>query len=287
MSQLSSRFCHPPFCHANYKHLPHGDSPKSCRMHCAPPEQAPLKYKLLESVCRNISTVAVKVIRIGELNTIKPLYMREDVNFKVLFLIRDPRSLLRSRKSIFHHEMYTHPNVTEWEGRIYRRYLQGLEEECDTAVSSYQFAKENGIVRAKTLFVRYEDLALDPIDYSKKIYKKFEMDYTDEVSLRMQSALGKNYHFDKTKLAINYATARDMDKDQIINRWRFISPKSMNHMLTEEEIYDAQRVCATYMTTFGYYNIHNEKYRSFFEIRLDFNVSTINLDMKLDDQLSI
>jgi len=58
-------------------------------------------------------------------------------------------------------------------------------------------------------------------------------------------------------------------------------------ILSENEIYQVQGTCDEYMKTFGYLKIENEKYRSFFEIRLDFNISTIDLDFKLEKGLSV
>ena len=48
-----------------------------------------------------MDTVAIKVIRMNDISLLKPFYDPSyDLNFRAVLLIRDPRSMFHSRKSI-------------------------------------------------------------------------------------------------------------------------------------------------------------------------------------------
>lgn len=113
MFQLSTRFCQAPFCWAD-------NAPKSqCKRQCQNPVsvsepwlvlpleiqkcfQSKKKVRYLERLCKkDVDTVAIKVIRMNDISMLKPFYdPNYDMNFRAVLLIRDPRSMFHSRKSI-------------------------------------------------------------------------------------------------------------------------------------------------------------------------------------------
>ena len=112
MFQLSTRFCQAPFCWAD-------NAPKSqCKRQCQNPVsvsfhpknptqsgiifQSKKKAHYLERLCKkDVDTVAIKVIRMNDISLLKPFYdPNYDLNFRAVLLIRDPRSMFHSRKSI-------------------------------------------------------------------------------------------------------------------------------------------------------------------------------------------
>ena len=114
MFQLSTRFCQAPFCWAD-------NAPKSqCKRQCQNPVsvsffaivlwphnpklnfQSKKKIHYLERLCKkDVDTVAIKVIRMNDISMLKPFYEPSyDLNFRAVLLIRDPRSMFHSRKSI-------------------------------------------------------------------------------------------------------------------------------------------------------------------------------------------
>ena len=64
--------------------------------------QSQKKVRYLERLCKkDIDTVAIKVIRMNDISLLKPFYDSSyDLNFRAVLLIRDPRSMFHSRKSI-------------------------------------------------------------------------------------------------------------------------------------------------------------------------------------------
>ena len=64
--------------------------------------QSKKKIRYLERLCKkDVDTVAIKVIRMNDISMLKPFYDPSyDLNFRAVLLIRDPRSMFHSRKSI-------------------------------------------------------------------------------------------------------------------------------------------------------------------------------------------
>ena len=94
--ELSSRLCKEPFCDSHI-----GLKPKYCRKHCNNFELEE-KHRLIEDICNTqLNVVAMKTIRISSLSQLEPFFSDNfDMNFKVVVLVRDPRSIFHSRKKI-------------------------------------------------------------------------------------------------------------------------------------------------------------------------------------------
>jgi len=65
-------------------------------------------------------------------------------------------------------------------------------------------------------------LALDPIGYAQKIYKKINLNFTEQILDELKKTLATKNDFKPHQVAVNYATGRDFGKNEIINRWRLI-----------------------------------------------------------------
>ena len=72
---------------------------KNCHQHCESPAAAPEKFELMEKVCKkDLDTVVGKTIRLWGLSELDPfLDEKYDLDFKVIVLVRDPRSTYHSR----------------------------------------------------------------------------------------------------------------------------------------------------------------------------------------------
>ena len=64
--------------------------------------QSQSKVRYLERLCKkDVDAVAIKIIRMHDISLLKPFYDPSyDLNFRAILLIRDPRSMFHSRKSI-------------------------------------------------------------------------------------------------------------------------------------------------------------------------------------------
>ena len=93
MYQLSTRFCKPPFCW-------NPDAPATqCKKQCSPPGSDRAKLEHMERICKEeVNTVAIKTIRFLDLKRLHPFYADSyPIDFKAVFLVRDPRSMYHSR----------------------------------------------------------------------------------------------------------------------------------------------------------------------------------------------
>ncbi|CAG5110184.1 Oidioi.mRNA.OKI2018_I69.chr2.g4611.t1.cds [Oikopleura dioica] len=80
------KLCAPPFCHLDLS-----DDLKKCESVCPP-----ANVEQLKSSCEPLVTVA-KVIRFVEIEKIKSMAVRMNLDLKIMFLTRDPRGILESR----------------------------------------------------------------------------------------------------------------------------------------------------------------------------------------------
>ena len=71
----------------------------------------------------------------------------------------------------------------------------------------------------KVTFVRYEDLALDMMEYGKRIYKFIDMNFTKQLQSVIQQSINDDQPVDGAK-GNSYTTKRKKSFDQIVNSWR-------------------------------------------------------------------
>jgi len=144
----STRFCKAPFCLSD-------NAPETQCISCSVSFKSKNTTDYLSKVCEDeVDTVAVKVIRFREISALKPFYSDDyDLNFRVIHLVRDPRSIMHSRKSVEKPNSY---RFVETDG-----YIRTLKSECQALVKNYKLAQSDQNVKSKTLFIRYEDIALN------------------------------------------------------------------------------------------------------------------------------
>ena len=71
---------------------------EKCRKHCKSPLSNPISTKLLNKKCNSLKGVATKVLRIPHLANLERFYKNTwDFKFRVIQLVRDPRSMQISR----------------------------------------------------------------------------------------------------------------------------------------------------------------------------------------------
>jgi hypothetical protein len=145
MYQLSTRFCRPPFCWK--KDAP----PTQCKRQCESPGKQPAKYDYMEKVCKeDVDTVAIKTIRFTDLSKLEDFYSEDyPMKFRVVMLVRDPRSMYHSRKKIFLN--LEHGNQNDMAG-----FMKALKRECSAFNQNYKDLETNELMRSKTYLIRYE-----------------------------------------------------------------------------------------------------------------------------------
>ena len=94
--------------------------------------------------------MAIKTIRFLELKKLKPFY--DDtypMKFRVVMLVRDPRSMYHSRKKIF-------LNLENGNNKQMGGFMKVLKKECEAMAENFLSLEANGDISKKTYTLRYE-----------------------------------------------------------------------------------------------------------------------------------
>ncbi|CBY08283.1 unnamed protein product [Oikopleura dioica] len=228
----SRRFCAPPFCRKTYDdHL--------CRRACNPGPAR--KAELAQSVCKkDTKATAAKIIRILEVQKLIDFFdsHENELDAKIVILVRDPRAMLESRKKL------TWP-YTYWKGHS-EEFFNQLEVEC----AKFAENKKEQRWKDRIKIIRYEDIAMDPISVSEETYNFLEMDISLDVHEYLISATEKD---DSTKYSEEmsflkaYSTKRNSKEN--LQKWR----KDASWTRVQR----VQSICKDYMIAFGYKNFNN------------------------------
>ena len=135
----------PPFCWKK-------DAPATqCKKQCESPGKQPAKYDYIQKVCQSeVDTVAIKTIRFLELKKLKPFYDDSyPMKFRVVMLVRDPRSMYHSRKKIF-------LNLENGNGKQMGGFMKVLKNECQAMAENFLSLEASNDISRKTYTLRYE-----------------------------------------------------------------------------------------------------------------------------------
>ncbi len=112
----------------------------------------------LTEACNKSTVIATKVLRLNMVNLESMLPRHPD--WKIIYLIRDPRAVILSQRNQF---MYFTQNVT---------ISNHARVQCAKMMSDIEaFRRLEKIYPAQMLQLKYEDLAVEPIQNLKSIYK--------------------------------------------------------------------------------------------------------------------
>ncbi|XP_042571157.1 carbohydrate sulfotransferase 1-like [Cyprinus carpio] len=162
----SKALCSMPVCDAfspSYGNVEEGDCVRKC---------ASLNLTLATESCRERRHMAIKTVRIPEVNDLKALIEDPRLNLKVIQLVRDPRGILFSRIETFR-DTYRLWRIWRDTGRKpYNLDLTQLTTVCDDFLNSVSTGLSRPPwLRGRYMLVRYEDLARNPLQKTKEVYK--------------------------------------------------------------------------------------------------------------------
>lgn len=186
-------------------------------------------HAVRERICNNFTYVVAKVIRIHDLNNIRPLVEATDIELKVIHLVRDPRPTERSRNR-------TRPNFN----LIRRKGTDEMDEIdlCDTLERNLQFWRNTPPwLKGKYKFVRFEDVASSPQKMAGELY--------DFVGLTMVAKVEewiKKHTELKQSNSYAYGTVRN--SAEVLESWR----RDMDWGLIKK----IQNICSKPMEALGY-----------------------------------
>lgn len=113
------------------------------------------------SVCARYSHTAAKLIRLYDISSLERLVTRNNLNLKIIHLVRDPRGILSSRSAAEKRTLNVDKGLEGEAGYLCRRIKSNL----GLASSRPPW------LEGRYMLVRYEDIAYDPEKWANQVYK--------------------------------------------------------------------------------------------------------------------
>lgn len=231
----SDKFKSPPFCP-----VPHPeDGIKASKLHKLCPAMGN-KLGLAQTQCDSLEARSTKVIRLKTITDL-PENLKFDEDFKIIYLVRDPRGITSSRFNIVDNNWNTEADK-KLNGLCshFHKFIDQRKQNLENSNSGDQL-----LWNAQVLVIRYEDFALNPIVMADRVYKFLKMNYPDSIKETLQHIT----HGDKSMLdesrggePCTYCTVRESEK--IIFKWA----QSLDWATVEK----VQNNCGKMFETFGY-----------------------------------
>ncbi|CBY37415.1 unnamed protein product [Oikopleura dioica] len=239
-AHATKEFCSPPFCGEDFT-----NDRKMCSR--GPCKVFGKKGDLIHEanrICNSKHVKAIKTIRITSISPFVEFFNEFDSsqNFKFVLLIRDPRGMLNSRLRISRIQKHE----TDKGAEITKKVI-GI---CKKIVENIKTITSSHFMHSRTIILRYEDVALDPKSYAKKIYEKFNLHYPENID----SWINQNTHNDQKSGKMNiYDTRRESAK--IAFDWR---NSRSNRKMPYQFLQPLQKGCAEMLNLTGYRTFASE-----------------------------
>uniref|UniRef100_H2YHF1 Sulfotransferase n=1 Tax=Ciona savignyi TaxID=51511 RepID=H2YHF1_CIOSA len=202
----------------------------------------PLHLPRAMNVCRAKKVSVIKVIRLCDVTSLKPLLEDPALDFKVVHLVRDPRGIASSRLKI---------------SKDWKKVSTDLQMTCSRFLSNA--AAGDGLnsgtewLKQRYMRVRYEDLSLRPSEVTKQIYKFAEMEYLPSID----DWIAANTRASATKRN-PYSTRRD--SAHTMEAWRT--------NLNISQVRTIQTDCSRAMNNFGYLKVEGDEQLKNLKVKL-------------------
>ncbi|XP_059362668.1 carbohydrate sulfotransferase 1-like [Carassius carassius] len=174
----SHALCTPPVCQEGGEEILAGQPdevwcPKKCQT---------LNLTLASQACQARTHLAIKTVRIPEIGDLRTLSEDPRLDLRIVHLVRDPRAILTSRMAAFAGKFRAWKiwNATGRQPRYVdltqiTRTCRDIEYSVETSLQKPTW------LRGRYLLVRYEDLALNPEEKAKEIYRFLGLDLHQRV----------------------------------------------------------------------------------------------------------
>ncbi|KAG8564709.1 hypothetical protein GDO81_016558 [Engystomops pustulosus] len=236
----SKALCSPPVCDA----LGHtdiypeeGDCVKKC---------GTLNLTLAMESCKEHRHVAIKTVRVSEVNDLRALVEDPRLNLKVIQLVRDPRAIITSRTIAFVDE-YRSWGIWKTTGRRPKNLdVTQLTPICE----DYFHSVSTGLSRppwlkGRYMLLRYEDLARNPMKKVEEIYDFVGI----PLDANVQRWILNNTKADESSPKEIYGTSRN--SSTTAEAWRLTLPYDIVEFI--------QKTCPQVMVQLGYKTVRSSQ----------------------------
>lgn len=216
------------------------------RYRCRSRRCGPLNLTLASQACQAKQHLAIKTVRIRQLETLRPLAEDPQLDMKFIQLVRDPRAILASRMVAFSSK---YQNWKTWavngEVPIEDEEVKRLQGNCN----QIKMSAELGLSRPKWLqgrymLVRYEDIARYPLQKAAEMYRFTGIPFT----VQAKEWILQNTHATEETSGV-YSTQKNSSEQ--VEKWRFSIPFKLAQVV--------QQVCGPTMQLFGYKFVNSEQ----------------------------
>ncbi|XP_062436473.1 carbohydrate sulfotransferase 3 [Rhea pennata] len=209
------------------------------KYHCKNRRCGPLNVTLAAEACRRKEHMALKTVRIRQLEFLQPLVEDPRLDMRIIQLVRDPRAVLASRMVAFSGKYETWKKwASEGAAPLNEDEVQRLRGNCESIRLSAELGlRRPAWLRGRYMLVRYEDIARSPLQKAKEMYRFAGIRLTPQV----EEWIGKNTQAPQDSSGI-YSTQKNSSEQ--FEKWRFSIPFKLAQVV--------QNVCAPAMRLFGY-----------------------------------
>ncbi|XP_066204703.1 carbohydrate sulfotransferase 3 isoform X1 [Saccopteryx leptura] len=209
------------------------------KYHCKSRRCGPLNVTLAAEACRRKEHMALKAVRIRQLEFLRPLAEDPRLDLRVIQLVRDPRAVLASRMVAFAGKYETWKKwLAEGQDRLREDEVQRLRGNCESIRLSAELGlRRPAWLRGRYMLVRYEDVARRPLDKAREMYRFAGIPLTPQVEDWIQ----KNTQGSRDSSGI-YSTQKNSSEQ--FEKWRFSMPFKLAQVV--------QAACGPTMRLFGY-----------------------------------
>ncbi|KAG8438818.1 hypothetical protein GDO86_005130 [Hymenochirus boettgeri] len=229
----SNALCLPPLCEQINPVNEHLCS-KKCKT---------VNLTLVSDSCHRYKHMAIKTVRIPEINDIRTLVEDPRLNLKVIHLVRDPRGILASRMNTFT-DLYRAWKIWNTLGRKPHNIdLSQITTTCTDLSNSVETGFSRPLwLKGKYMLVRYEDLARDPVTKAKEMYKFIGLEWKVKVQKWIEQNT-KGY----VGLTRNFKFSTSRNAAETAENWRLHLGLGLVHAL--------QQICNVTLSLLGYQTV--------------------------------
>lgn len=190
-----------------------------------------IKLEQLNSLCKTHKVQAIKTVRL-HVTDLLPL-IKEGFNLKIIYLLRDPRAILASRKAARWHWKIT--------PQTHLKYL------CADMLQNWESAVESHIPKSHLLIIKYEDLVRNMDTKPKEIFDFMGLKYNSTVDYFLEKVAKGNYSDGKVSKMFhrNDGTFKKHPASHI-GRWKKVLNKTEKHLIMSNPD------CLKYIQLLGY-----------------------------------
>ena len=205
--------------------------------------KCPITLKMITETCRRSKFIAIKSVRIPDISLLRPLIEHENINLQVIHLVRDPRGMIASRTIA--QTKNTLNAVYKNTGKLLSNRAIGLlDSYCAANRDDLEVGMRSQPYRDNYLFVRYEDIALNPQSSAARIYKflgrnevpksvnRWIKDNTNTLKKGMYSTSRVSKHtYQAWRSTLSFAITKEIEK---VGQCRDMMVRMGYHLVTDE-----------------------------------------------------